>query len=262
MGFLIEEEEFPVRRSDEPGPVIKFPRGVTRTFDQWLGLLHEEGLTWLTRDDVIEHLSAVAVWVMERGTSTEKFYRDPQTGHLTDLRVEPPTETETRGRLQDLCVRAGWPLLLPDGKRDHTTPAALAVSRAKSRLTEAMLADSIEQKASANTIAERARNAQSRPTTLKILAAELLRHDTVQALAPLFDADVALFVSSVNGRDVSLFTAWEDEPQEVRLRHLADAQAHLDAARLQLHDETSGEAVQASWLAADDYPRAEVRRRP
>lgn len=156
--------------------------------------------------------------------------------------------------------RGGLAAAAGRGGRDYTTPAALAVSRAKERLAEAMLADSTEQGVSANTIADRARNAQSRPTTLKILAAELLRHDVSQALRPLLEADAPLYVSRGLDRTVMLGSMWEDEPEEARLRHLADAKRALDASRLQLHDTKTGEVADIRRLVADDAGRLEVRR--
>ncbi|MDI3390021.1 hypothetical protein QIS99_28080 [Streptomyces sp. B-S-A8] len=235
---------------------------MVREFERLLKLLHEQGLTWLTVDDVINNLGPVAAWSMTRGQLVERWYTntlEAGSGPLSP-RLEPPSERDARIDLQDLCVEADWPLPLKGGGRDYTTPAALAVSRAKERLAEAMLTDSTEQGVSANVIADRARNAQSRPTTLKMLAAELLQHDASQALRPLLEADVPLYVSRGLDRTVMLGSMWEDEPEEERLRHLTDAGRALSASRLQLHDTQTGEVADIRQLAADDAGRLEVRR--
>ncbi|WSM44694.1 hypothetical protein OIE78_34560 (plasmid) [Streptomyces cellulosae] len=250
-----------MRGVEESGPAVRFPRRVVREFERLLKLLHEQGLTWLTVDDVINNLGPVAAWSMTRGQLVETWYADPELGSGSlSPRLEEPSERDARMDLQDLCAEAGWPLPLEGGGRDYTTPAALAVSRAKERLAEAMLVDSTEQGVSANTIADRARNAQSRPTTLKILAAELLRHDVSQALRSLLEADSPLYVSRGLDRTVMLGSMWEDEPKEARLRHLADAKRALDASRLQLHDTKTGELADIRRLAADDAGCLEVRR--
>ncbi|MFI5808734.1 hypothetical protein [Streptomyces sp. NPDC051561] len=231
---------------------------MTRTFHQLLSLLHEEGLTWLTVDDVINNLGAVARWGMHREVPAKTFRHSAESGPLGTV---GSSGEQDRFRLQELCAQAGWPLPLEGGGRDHTTPAALAVFEAKSRLAKAMVADSVEQKISANTIAGRAQNAQSRPTTLKILSAELLLHDTAQALEPLFQSE-ALFVTWGQDRAVQLMAVWEDEPRDERLSLLADAKSRLDAASLHLADEKTGESVDITRLAADDAQGVVVRRLP
>ncbi|MFJ2745855.1 hypothetical protein ACIO3O_40060 [Streptomyces sp. NPDC087440] len=232
---------------------------MARTFEGLLAALHEEGLTWLTVDDVIDNLGAVARWHQQSSRPVERWYHDPESGQASGPHIEERSMGDARLDLQDLCVRAGWPLPLDGGGRDHTTPAALAVQEAKRLLAEAMVADSTEQGASANMIADRARNAQSRPTTLKLLSTEVLRHDTVQALGALMDADVPLFVDGTLAREVTVVAAWDDEPQAVRRQHLTEAQRALEGARLELCDE-SGQRLDITVLAADGAPSATVRR--
>ncbi len=244
-----------------PGPLFRFPRRVVREFESLLQQLHEQGLTWLDIDDVINHLGPVASWSQQRGETVERTYPHPELGWDKPItRVEAASDLDQKMALQDLCVRAGWPLPLEDGGRDHTTPAALAVFRAKQRLADAMVADSAEQGVSANTIADRARNAQSRPTTLKILAVQLLFHDACQAMAPLWKAGSSVGVSKGGDRLIELSCLWDDEPPEQRRKQLDDAQRALTAAGLHLHDPETGTVADIHRLAADDHKRLEIRR--
>ncbi|WP_405191705.1 hypothetical protein OG473_39020 [Streptomyces anulatus] len=246
-----------MREVENPDPVIKFPQKLVREFQQLLNQLHEQGLTWLTITDVINNLGAVATWSMEQQQFVETYHVDSDTWS-----VGPASDSFTASwDLLRLCAEAGWAQPLADGGRDHTTPAALAVHQAKERLAAAMLADSTQQRASANTIAERASKAQSRPTTLKILATELLQRDTTIALETLLEA-VPIRVGKWGERTVVLRNDWEPgEPsRENRLDRLEGVQRALRAARLQLHDVQTGEIADIHRLAADDVDPLEVRR--
>lgn len=157
---------------EQHAPFLTLSRRNVRELERLLADLKAQGLEWLTIDDVLRNLDPVFTW---------------RQGLLDDGASPAVTEPEPRLRLSGLCSRTGWPLPAKDG-RDHTTPAALAVFRAKERLAEAMLADH-KDGAGANQIAARAVNAQSRPATLKILASMRLMDDAVTALTPVFEAD-------------------------------------------------------------------------
>ncbi|MFB8023534.1 hypothetical protein ACFC36_33730 [Streptomyces rubiginosohelvolus] len=251
-------------------PIIRFPRRMVREFKRLLNLLHEQGLTWLTITDVIENLGAVARWSMRQEQVVGTYHVESDSRTVGPAGQSFMASTD----LLYLCAEAGWAqpvYLYPEADeeydqplkgegRDHTTPAALAVYQAKERLAAAMLADSA-QGASANTIAGRASKAQSRPTTLKVLAVELLQRDAERALEKLLET-MPLQVGKWGERTVVLRNHWSPggTPHDKRLDLLERVRGALHEANLQLHDVESGEIADIRRLAGDRVDPLEVRR--
>lgn len=200
-----------------------------RGVDPLLQALHQKGLTWISADDVMGNLAAVSAW---------------QSGDF---------------HLVDLCAAAGWPTPSSDGKRDFTTPAAMAVFRAKERLAEAMLADHHEG-AGANTIAARATNAYSRPVALKILAGVRLLEDATTVLVPWFEAEVPVFLSQPKDRSVRMTASWDDEDEATRRRQLQGIDAAFAQAGLSLRDPETQQPRTTDTLVSDDRRELEVYR--
>ncbi|GGO58944.1 hypothetical protein [Streptomyces lasiicapitis] len=235
--------------AEDPGPIV-FKGRVARHFQRLLDLLHAEGLTWLTVDDVIENLGAIGDWRTMRITPREVVSIPEGT-----TTVRERDAGDTRLDLLGLCAATGWPLPMPDGGRDHTTPAAWALRDARNRLIAAMAADSRGQGATANTIASRAAPAQSRPTTLKDLAGELLRLDVADALGDLHEEVPLRYDVKESERAVGLQALWLDEPEAERTRALDAVQHALDQSGLAVRDPASGSPASVRSLTE---PKATV----
>ncbi|WP_424892336.1 hypothetical protein [Streptomyces sp. XH2] len=220
------------RREVENGTLVvkerTIPRRMLNDLQDLLTDLQHEGLTWVSVQDVAGHLSATAAW---------------QRGELP---------------LIDLCAEAGWPMPSSAGK-DFTTPAAMAVFRAKERLAEAMLADHHEG-AGANTIAARAANAYSRPVALKVLAGVRLLEDATTVLVPWFEAEVPVFLSQPKDRSVRMTASWDDEDEATRRRQLQGIDAAFTQAGLSLRDPETQQPRTTDALVSDDRRELEVYR--
>ncbi|MEU2854540.1 hypothetical protein [Streptomyces syringium] len=205
------------------------PRRMLNDLQDLLADLHHVGLTSVTVHDVAGHLAAASAW---------------QRGDIY---------------LVDLCAAAGWPMPSPGGARDFTTPAAMAVSHAKERLAEAMLADH-QGGESANTIATRAANAYSRPVALKVLAGVRLLNDATTALIPFFEAKVPVFLWQPRDRSVRMTVSWDEEDEATRRRHLQDIGKAFSQAGLSLRDPETQEPRTADSLITDGRHELEVVR--
>ena len=220
---------------------VAFTRRSQRSLDHAVGQLHDAGLTWVTLQDVVGHLAAVAEWQLQRSRADAAWVR--------------------HSLLVDLCARTGWPLPTEPGP-DRTTPAAYAVFEARRRLESAMLADN-RAGVSANQIAERARNAVSRPVALKMLAGARLLDDATRALIPWFERDVPLHLwpgPSAQRDAVELTATWEGEDESTRREQLVGVDDALAAAGLAMRDRGTKARRTSEDLIPDDRRAIEVHR--
>ncbi|MFF4924292.1 hypothetical protein ACFY4B_27220 [Kitasatospora sp. NPDC001261] len=213
---------------------IAFTRRSLRALDGLVEQLRAAGLKWLELHDVAGHIAAVTEWL----------------GHRD---------------LLELCSRTGWPMPTSSGV-DHTTPAALAVTRAKQRLEKAMLADH-RGGTSANEVAARASSVHSRPIALDILAAERLLADAVTALTPWFERDVPLHLfpgPADRRRTLELSALWKVEgegvDQAVRRELLEGVDEALAALGLALRDLETKAACDSAALLPGDHAVVELYR--